>query len=274
MLDIRYESSAGVSVALNSGVYVGRPNDLFSREWDYKIGYRALATASRGARKVSFKAFFADMAQADVFRRCADADMQKGMPGTLRVEGWFQRCFVVASEVDGIGSDFFAAKLTLVLLDGVWRRGHTVSFEPFTASSGDGEFLDLPYDLPYDLGAPSRQRYFDGPEWGDAPLRFIIYGPAVNPAIRIGGNWYKAELTVPEGGYLVIDPIAYPRSVTLVNMDDSTIDMFAKASRGEGLGSGEYIFQPASPGTQEVDWNGSFGFDVTWYEEEGEPVWC
>lgn len=123
MLDIRYESSAGVSVALNSGVYVGRPNDLFSREWDYTLGYRALATASRGARKASFKAFFSDMAQADAFRRCADADMQKGMPGTLCVEGWFQRCFVVASEVDGIGGDFFAAKLTLVLLDGVWRRG-------------------------------------------------------------------------------------------------------------------------------------------------------
>ena len=73
MLDIRYESSAGVSVALNSGVYVGRPNDLFSREWDYKLGYRALATASRGARKASFKAFFADMAQADALRRAGPA---------------------------------------------------------------------------------------------------------------------------------------------------------------------------------------------------------
>ena len=151
MLDIRYESSAGVSVALNSGVYVGRPNDLFSREWDYKIGYRALATASRGARKVSFKAFFADMAQADAFRRCADADMQKGMPGTLRVEGWFQRCFVVSSEVDGIGPGFFMAKLTLVLLDGVWRRESTTAFSQVSWSA-DYEYLDLPYDLPYDRG--------------------------------------------------------------------------------------------------------------------------
>ena len=65
MLDVSYESGVGVVIALNSGVYVGRPNDLFSREWDYKIGYRALATASRGARKASFKAFFADMAQAE-----------------------------------------------------------------------------------------------------------------------------------------------------------------------------------------------------------------
>ena len=40
-----------------------------------------------------------------------------------------------------------------------------------------------------------------------------------------------------------------------------------------GQGGGEYIFQPASPGTHEVEWDRSFGFDLTWYEEEGEPPW-
>ena len=170
MLDVSYESGAGVVIALNSGVYVGRPNDLFSREWDYKIGYRALATASRGARKASFKAFFADMAQADAFRRCADADMQKGMPGTLRVEGWFQRCFVVASEVDCIGSGFFMAKLTLVLLDGVWRRESTTAFSQVNWSA-DYEYLDLPYDLPYDLGATPPQAYATNPGHSDSPAK-------------------------------------------------------------------------------------------------------
>ena len=90
MLDIKYKSSAGTVIPLNSGLYVGKPNDIFSREWDYKLGYHALATASRGARKVSFKAFFADMAQADAFRRCADTDMQKDTPGTIHVNGVVQ----------------------------------------------------------------------------------------------------------------------------------------------------------------------------------------
>ena len=266
--------TGGVRVEMSGpSTFAGTASGIRGREWVYTLGHMSLSGVTRSARECSLQVAFTDMGEADLLRRVADRDMANGTPGALQFDGWAQRAYIVGSQPDTINRVWVEADIKAVLLDGVWRRGHTVSFEPFTASSGDGEFLDLPYDLPYDLGVPSRQRYFDGPEWGDAPLKFTIYGPAVNPAIRIGGNWYKAELTVPEGGYLVIDPLAVPRSVTLVNMDGSTVDVFSKASRGGGLGSGEYIFQPASPGTHEVDWSGSFGFDVTWYEEEGEPPW-
>ena len=270
MLDIRYESAAGASVALNSGIYVGKPNDIFSREWDYKLGYRALTTASRGAREVSFKAFFADTARADAFRRCADTDMQKGTPGTIRVNGWFQRCFVVASEADGIGGDFFAAKLTLVLLDGVWRRGATTAFAPVQGSA-DRESLDLPHDLPYDLGVTPPRRYAVNPGYSGSPAKFIVYGPAVNPSVRLAGNLYQVDVTVPEGGYMDIDPLR--RTVTVVDADGATMDAFSKARRGDGAGSGEYIFERVPAGTSEVSWDNSFAFDLTLYEEEGEPAW-
>ena len=270
MLDIEYKSNAGTVISLNSGVYVGKPNDLFSREWDCKIGYRALATASRGARKVSFKAFFADMAQADAFRRYTDTDMQKGTPGTIHVNGWFQRCFVVASEVDGIGSDFFAAKLTLVLLDGVWRRGTTTAFVSVRGSA-DYEFLDLPHDLPYDLGVTPPQQYAINPGYSGSPAKFVVYGPAVNPSVRLAGNLYQVDVTVPDGGYMDIDPLR--RTVTVVAADGTTMDAFSKAHRGSGAGSGEYIFERVPVGTSEISWDNSFGFDLTLYEEEGEPAW-
>lgn len=270
MLDIVYESSTGAVIQLNSGIYVGKPNDLFSREWDYKIGYRALATASRGARKVSFKAFFADMAQADTFRHYADSDMQKGTPGTISVDGWFQQCFVVASEVDGIGSDFFATKLTIVLLDGVWHKGTTTAFVP-VRDSADYEFLDLPHDLPYDLGVAPPQQYAINPGYTDSPAKLIVYGPAVNPSVRLAGNLYQVDVTVPEGGYMDIDPLR--RTVIVVAADGSTMDAFSKAHRGSGAGSGEYIFERVPAGTSEISWDNSFGFDLTLYEEEGEPAW-
>lgn len=270
MLDIKYKSNAGTVIPLNSGVYVGKPNDLFSREWDYEIGYRALATASRGARKVSFKAFLANMAQADAFRRCADTDMQKGTPGTIYVNDWFQRCFVVASEVDGVGDDFFTTKLTLVLLDGVWRRGTTTTFVPVQGSA-DYEFLDLPHDLPYDLGATPPLQYAINPGYSDSPAKFVVYGPAVNPSVRLAGNLYQVDVTVPEGGYMDIDPLR--RTVTVVAADGTTMDAFSKAHRGSGAGSGEYIFEHMPVGTSEISWDNSFGFDLTLYEEEGEPAW-
>lgn len=251
----------------------GTAEGVRGREWGYSIGYRSIAAATRAARECSMSVTFLDLSVADELRRLADRDVAMATPGTLAIDGWSQRAYITAADPSSISRAHMAAKLTVVLLDGVWRKGHTVAFEQLTATSGDGEFLDLPYDLPYDLGVPSTRRYVDVGEWGAAPLRFVVYGPCVNPAVRIDGNWYRVDVTVPDGGYLVVDPLATPRSVTLVAADGSTTDAFAKARRGEGLGSGEYVFQPASPGVHEVEWDRSFGFDLTWYEEEGEPPW-
>lgn len=251
----------------------GTAEGVRGREWGYSIGYRSIAAATRAARECSMSVTFLDLSVADELRRLADRDVAMATPGTLAVDGWSQRAYITAADPSSISRAHMAAKLTVVLLDGVWRKGHTVAFEQLTATSGDGEFLDLPNDLPYDLGVPSTRRYVDVGEWGAAPLRFVVYGPCVNPAVRIDGNWYRVDVTVPDGGYLVVDPLATPRSVTLVAADGSTTDAFAKARRGNGSGSGEYIFQPASPGVHEVEWDRSFGFDLTWYEEEGEPPW-
>ena len=251
----------------------GTAEGIRGREWEYSVGYRAIAAATRAARECSMSVTFLDLSVADELRRLADRDVAMATPGTLAIDGWSQRAYITAADPSSISRAHMAAKLTVVLLDGVWRKGHTVAFEQLTATSGDGEFLDLPYDLPYDLGVPSTRRYVDVGEWGAAPLRFVVYGPCVNPAVRIDGNWYRVDVTVPDGGYLVVDPLATPRSVIVVGPDGSTTDAFAKARRGDGLNSGEYIFQPASPGVHEVEWDRSFGFDLTWYEEEGEPPW-
>lgn len=251
----------------------GTAEGVRGREWGYSIGYRSIAAATRAARECSLSVTFLDLAVADELRRLADRDVAMATPGTLAVDGWSQRAYITAADPSSISRAHMAAKLTVVLLDGVWRKGHTVAFELLTAAAGDGEFLDLPYDLPHDLGVPSTRRYVDIAGWGAAPLRFTVYGPCVNPAVRIDGNWYRVDVTVPDGGYMVVDPLATPRSVTVVGPDGSVTDAFPEARRGNGLGGGEYIFQPASPGTHEVEWDRSFGFDLTWYEEEGEPPW-
>ena len=251
----------------------GTAEGIRGREWGYTIGYRSIAAATRAARECSLSVTFLDLAAADELRRLADRDVSMATPGTLAVDGWSQRAYITAADPSSISRAHMAAKLTVVLLDGVWRKGQTVAFELLTAAAGDGEFLDLPYDLPHDLGVPSTRRYVDIAGWGAAPLRFTVYGPCVNPAVRIDGNWYRVDVTVPDGGYMVVDPLATPRSVTVVGPDGSVTDAFPEARRGNGLGGGEYIFQPASPGTHEVEWDRSFGFDLTWYEEEGEPPW-
>ena len=266
--------TGGVEACLDCrSALAGTAAGIRGREWDYSIGYMSLSGVTRAARECSLSVSFMRLDSADELRRLADRDVSKGTPGTLAIDGWTQRAYVTKAEPTSISRDHMAMSLTVVLLDGVWRKGHTVSFEPQSPKAGDGDSLDLPYDLPHDLAAPSPRTRFDAGEWVETPLRLVFYGPVIDPSVRIGGNLYRVDVVVPEGGHLVVDPLASPRSVTLVNADGSAVDVFAKARRGDGLGGGEYIFQPVSPGGHEVEWDRSFGFDLTWYEEEGEPPW-
>ena len=275
MRRLQYVSGiGGTAVCLDCrSALSGTAAGIRGRAWEYTVGHLSLTGPSRSARECAMTVSFLDLSVADRLRRLADRDMAGSTPGTLVLDGWAQRAYITKAEPTAIARSHVTVDLTVVLLDGVWRKGHKVQFEPLTAASGDGDFLDLPYDLPYDLGTPSTRKYFSVSGWSPAPIRFTVYGPAVNPAIRIDGNWYRVDLTVPDGGYLVVDPLATPRAVTLVNADGATVDAFSKARRGDGLGGGEYIFQPASPGTHEVDWDRSYGFDLEWFEEEGEPPW-
>lgn len=249
----------------------GTAEGIRGREWGYSIGYRSIAAATRAARECSLSVTFLDLSVADELRRLADRDVAMATPGTLAVDGWSQRAYITAAEPSSISRAHMAAKLTVVLLDGVWRRGHELSFERSAPAEVGADYLDLPYDLPYDLGPRSESSLFSTSEWGEHPIRLVVHGPCANPAIRIDGNVYRVDAAVYEGCRLVVDPLE--RTVSVVDRAGGEFDVFPAARRGDGLGSGEYIFEPAGPGRHEVGWDGSFRFDLTWYEEEGEPPW-
>lgn len=266
--------TGGVEACLDCrSALAGTAAGIRGREWDYSIGYMSLSGVTRAARECSLSVSFMRLASADELRRLADRDMSEGTPGRLEVDGWSQRAYVTKAEPSSISRSHVTMSLTVVLLDGVWRKGHTEQYVPRHAAANAGDSLDLPYDLPCDLAAPSARQYIETGEWGAAPLKAVVYGPCINPAFRVAGNLYEVDATVQDGGRIEIDPLASPRRVTIVNVDGSTADAFPQARRGVGLDGGEYIFQPLPPGRHEIEWDGSFGIDLTWYEEEGEPPW-
>lgn len=228
--------TGGVEACLDCrSALAGTAAGIRGREWDYSIGYMSLSGVTRAARECSLSVAFMRLASADELRRLADRDMSEGTPGRLEVDGWSQRAYVTKAEPSSISRSHVTMSLTVVLLDGVWRKGHTEQYVPRHAAANAGDSLDLPYDLPCDLAAPSARQYIETGEWGAAPLKAVVYGPCINPAFRVAGNLYEVDATVQDGG--------------------------------------EYIFQPLPPGRHEIEWDGSFGIDLTWYEEEGEPPW-
>ena len=250
------ESSLGTAAALRG------------REWSYTLGYRGITGATRDAREVELHAAFVGMGGYDRARRVFDRDVAMGTPGTLVWRGeWETEAYVVKSEPDAIFRQTATADPTMVLVDGVWRKPVTVQFNP--SEDPESDFLDLPYDLPYDLAPVGAVTEVDGPEWMPSPVKIVVYGQANSPQIEIGGNLYAVDCAVQAGGYLVIDGLKH--EVYEVSADGAVTNRISSARRGSGEGSGEYCFEKVGVGLQQVTWPHSFGFDLTYYIEEGEP---
>lgn len=267
-----YLSSDGItSVNLDgNGTWVGTAPAMRGRAWSYSLGARRISAVQRKAREVTITAAFTDPEKADLLRHLADRDVSNSTPGTLRMGEWFQRAYITACEPDTIFGDYHTADLTAVLLDGAWSRESTISFGTVAEPGGAG--LDLPYDLPYDLGAPRPMSTIEAGRWGECPAKLEIHGPCEYPSLRIGGNLYSVDCIVPTGGTLTIDGIAKTAIVT--DGYGTATDVFKSAMRGTGKGGGSYAFQPVPAGQSTVEWDGTFAFDLTLYEQEGEPPWA
>lgn len=273
---IKYVSGTGrQTVELDAmPVWVGTANDFRSRAWDYTLQYRGITGASRPAREVDMDAWVLDLAEADRMRRVFDRDVMLGTPGTFTVNGvWVQRAYVVACEAKGIYGDTLHLAMTAVLLDGAWRRENVAHY---TLDSGGGaaayDYLDYSHDYMYDYSRNTQPDSVTSTAYMPSPIRLVVFGPATNPAITIGGNRYQVNATVPAGGYLVVDGI--DKAIASVTVNGTITNLFDKGVRGTGEGSGDYIFEPLPPGTSDVVWNRSYAFDLYYYTEEGEPPWA
>ena len=250
--------------------FVGTADNLRSREWECNLGYRDLVSATRPAREVDVT-FYTDFDDADTFRRVADADVMAGTPGMFVAQGeWNQRGYILASNPNSIHFGRLATELKVALLDGAWWRLVTRSFMP-SGDEGEDVYLDYPHDYPFDYMQTSHTEYVEPSVLTPSDVYLVVYGPAVNPYVIVGGNKYQVNVTVPSGGYLTVD--GRKKTIVLTLADGTKQNAFSYGVRGGGAGGGTYIFQRIPPGQQEVTYSGSFGFDLGWYEEEGEPPW-
>lgn len=251
--------------------FVGTAENLRSRKWDYELGYRDLVNAVRPAREVSVS-FATDYETANALRRVADADVTAGTPGTFVAQGeWRQRGYVLESNPDSIHFGYLSTELTITLLDGAWWRLVSTYFKADTDDGTSAAYLDYLYDYEYDYAKRAAVSRVTPSVLTPSDVHLVVYGPAVNPYVIVGDNRYQVNITVPAGGYLTVD--GREKSITLTLADGTTQNAFSSGLRGSGEGGGQYIFEPIGAGAQDVAWDGSFGFDLGWYEEEGEPPW-
>lgn len=260
----------GESIGFEGPVYGETMPMLRGRAWTYTVGLRGLSGVSRTSREITVTVKVTDLAELDRMRRMMDADMANGLPGTLLADGeWSASAYVTKSEPQTITPLYVSVTLTVVLLEGVWRRESTTQYNPETLASYSD--LDYPFDYEHDWSPSLLANTATNPALSPMPCRLTVYGPAADPEITIGGNVYAVDCEVPSGAYLVIDGLN--RMIRLTTLDGDVVDHFPDGRRGSGLGGGEYCFQPLPAGKSEVSWTGGYGFDLTVIEERGEPPW-
>lgn len=207
----------------------------------------------------------------------AFGDLEAGTPGTYRVGDWSLGCYLLKGDAYSSTPGWAGWKVKLYAPDPVWRRETTISLLPGSGQEVSAETLDHPHDYPHDYGTSAAA----GAEIlvpGSLPcdLRIVFYGYAVSPYIRVAGNTYQVNVTVPTGGYLTVDPLRKSSmagdSVRLVGPYGDSQDVFSKRLRG-AEGSGSYIFQRVPPGAQQVTWPQGFGVDLTVIERRGGLPW-
>lgn len=156
---------------------------------------------------------------------------------------WLQHVGLAKVELEKTTTMANTYKLSVTLLDGAWTSNisNTTTFRAESAGS-TSDSLDMPFDLPCDLGVPGNATRLNGLNAGRQLWPVItITGPCATPSVTIGNNRYAVTEAIPAGDTLTIDTAAKTVTLTHGGVSESWL---GKAVIGMGEGSGSYIFEP------------------------------
>lgn len=271
---VKYVNSKGVEVNLNKEPYKMLVSDLLDYEWEvitsanritgfgYTVKEKVLNIDVHRNRDAGARENMNRL--TEIF----ETDILSGAPGRLYIDEQYMICYIKSSEKDNWETDrIIQGEYGIVTDNPFWITEKHFSFQKKTSKEKIFEYLDHPYDFEYDLLAePYGMDKIEGGTSSDSHFKMIIYGPAVFPEVFIGGHKYRVNTVVAEGEYLTID--SREQTVVRCMIDGTKINEFDNREH-----EGHSVFKKIPAGNVEVEWNGSFGWDIMLFEERSEPRW-
>ena len=200
-----------------------------------------------------------------------ESDIIKQTPGKLYWHNSYIPCYITASSTYPHENDSWVCnEITIYCPSPFWISEVSFSFLPVDEQESY-PYLDYNVDFAYDYAyKPRAVLPIETGHYAPSSFRLIIHGPCVNPSVKIGGNVYNVNVTVPSGGYLVID-----------SRQDAPLgwQVYMRKANGEAVN----VFDnrnPAHPilaripgGTVDLEYPRTYGIDLTLYRERSEPSW-
>lgn len=274
---IAYVNHLGERIDLGpASAYHYKKHGLFDAELSYDVENGCVGNVRREPREYELPIVLEaetdgeGLAARERMQAALDADMLSGERGCVEVGGYRLRAMPVRTSSDRwwISDRLLETTVTLLADDPVWTRERQWQWVPDRSPEAQAGSLDHPHDHPFDYSPNPAVREIELDAMGPCPWRIVVYGPAVDPYVVIGGNRYQVDVSVPDGGLLIAD--SRDLSITVRDVDGNETDAFDARIRG-AEGSGEYMWAPLQPGASAVSWSNAFGWDLVAYIERSAP---
>ena len=270
---VKYESNNGQSVNLNQLPYRMLISDILDYEPEvienngrirgFNSNYIAQREINIDVHRTKTESARISMSHlTDIF----SSDVTSCTPGKLYIDEWYIPCYFFGRETSRWDTGAIISCSYKVITDHPsWIQEETKQFLPNSQSESSGG-LDFPFDFSFDFAADdSGFEQWNIDHYAPSHFKMNIYGPCVNPMVTINGYPRQVFVTLEESEYLVID-----------SRGSTVMKHLANGTTENAYNSRQFhptIFEKIPGGLINVDWPGTFGFDVTLFIERSEPRW-
>lgn len=247
--------------AMTQGAY-----DARSFEWGWDMSDAgALTGGGRVAKSVKIEAACRSRKFADAFVDALECDALAGTPGTFEAEGgWKCRGLGNIVDVQAVYEDRVELNLTVLMVDGCWRKSNTFHLLPYSAEEVETENgLDFPFDFGASAVVPPRLILVYGPQdaacdtGGSAAMSVRAVG------YRLSYEWQELE----DGAWSTSTLDGWDSSLVIIPGDAAHDSMQLRCIVTDGTGQ-QATSEAATFRISSYDLPFAFPFDL----EGGEPV--
>ena len=278
-MNLYYINHNGAKINLTEWPYmIQKPETLLAYEWDYesteKHSSGGVITNLRQPIKeaeITISVYAEPMEDMPALLRnmtdIFDTDITNMEPGRLYWNDSYLRCYIYGSDYQEYEEDMGATDrhFRVVAENPFWITEKTYGFYAAEIEEADG--LNYPFNYPFNFAAGeagSSILYVD--HYKESPFRMRILGPAANPLIHIGDNYYGCDVTLSDGDYLEINTTGKRAEVIKHLQNGTKVDCFANRRKTTST------FEPIQPGQSIVTWPGTFGWELMVQIERSEPL--
>lgn len=284
MYDVVYKNNYKEEANLTKWPYMIIGGDIFDGKWDAIKNDEHIQGFDKNIQDrtiqltVSAIGMQSLASSIDNLEGIIEKDIIATSPGKLYVGNSYMNCYINENSKDKWVNDLDIITMELKLKSDYpyWITESLYQFRKSSDSASEGTEIGIDYEYDYEyeycygFGSDGTMQYINNTNPTGSGFRMTIYGPVINPMIRIDGHLYEIKTTLYDGEYAVVDcstRFAQDRAIYKVQNDGTKIDLFNSRNKYSE------IFQKIPPGRSTVTWPGNFGFDVVLFGERGTPPW-